>query len=244
MPLSERLKAVSQLITPGLTVADVGCDHGYLAIYLIRNGISPHAIAMDVGEGPLSRAKEHVRESGLTEDIELRLSDGLCELKPGEADCVVMAGMGGMLMTDIMKRGREVLDGVKEIILQPQSDIGYVRRFLEDNGYMIISEDIVHEDGKFYPVMKAVHGEMDLKSDAFYKFGSILLREQHPVLRMFLMQEMDRLNRVKVSLLSAPETDSVREGLKTVSNDLNDVMEALEYCEGNDPIAVRELYRR
>ncbi|MCR5356388.1 MAG: class I SAM-dependent methyltransferase [Lachnospiraceae bacterium] len=243
MPLSERLKAVEMLITPGLTVADVGCDHGYLAIHLIKEGISPHVIAMDINKGPLERAREHVWAAGLNDDIELRLSDGLDELKNGEAGCVVMAGMGGRLMTDIMTRGKEVLSRVKEVILQPQSEVEYVRHFLEDNGYRIISEDIVYEDSKFYPMMKTVHGDMSLKEDIYYKFGCILLKEEHPVLRMFLLSERERLEAVKAELDKAPSTDRVDEGLAKVQKELETINNALEFCEGTNPVTIERVIK-
>ncbi len=243
MTLSERLTAVARMVTTGLTVADVGCDHGYLAIHLINKGIAPHVIAMDINKGPLEHATLHVTEAGLSERIDLRLSDGLEALDKGEADCVVMAGMGGRLMTDIMTKGSEVLSGVRELIMQPQSDIEYVRRHLEDNGYRIISEDIVFEDGKFYPMMKVIHGEMKLGKDVYYKFGKVLLHEEHQILRQFLMQEMGRLNSVKTTLLSSPETDRVKEGLEVVSADLDAVLEALEYCNGTNPVTIERVIK-
>ena len=243
MPLSERLKSVAQLITPGLTVADVGCDHAYLAIHLITEGVSKHVIAMDINKGPLERARENVDAAGLDDDIELRLSNGLDELNENEADCVVMAGMGGRLMTDIMTRGSKVLKGVREIILQPQSEVEYVRHYLEDNGYRIISEDIVFEDDKFYPMMKSIHGDMSLKKDIYYKFGSILLHEENPVLRMYLLSERDRLSGVKAELENAPLTARVDEGLKKVETELETINNALEYCEGINPVTIERVIK-
>ncbi len=227
MPLSERLTAVAQLITPGLRVADVGCDHGYLAIYLIKNQISGHVIAMDIGCGPLERAIQHVQEAGLTQDIEIRLSDGLTELKKNEADCIVMAGMGGPLMVDIMKRGEEICNEAHEFILQPQSEIDKVRHFLEDNGYRIVSEDIVLEEGKFYPMMKAIHGDMKLNNEIYYRFGKILIHEEHPVLRAYLRNERRQLIEIRNELMDSPRTGRVKERLKEIASDIGIVDEAI-----------------
>ena len=241
MALSERLTAVAQLITPGLRVADVGCDHGYLAIYLIKNQISPHVIAMDIGCGPLERAMQHVQEAGLAPEIEIRLSDGLKELKEDEADCIVMAGMGGPLMIDIMKRGEEICDEAHEFILQPQSEIDKVRHFLEDNQYRIISEDIVLEDGKFYPMMKAIHGNMRLEREVYYRFGKILLHEEHPVLRAYLRNERRQLHEIRNELMDSPRTDRVEERLKEIAGDIAIVDEAIIMSDKISPVTIERV---
>ena len=241
MALSERLLAVANMITPGLRVADVGCDHGYLAIYLIKNHISPHVIAMDVGCGPLERAMQHVQEAELAPDIEIRLSDGLTELNVDEVDCIVLAGMGGPLMIDILKRGEEICDEVHELILQPQSEIDKVRHFLEDNQYRIISEDIVLEDGKFYPMMKAIHGNMKLEREIYYRFGKILLHEEHPVLRAYLRNERRQLHEVRNELLDSPMTDRVEARLKEIAEDIAIVDEAILMSDKISPVTIERV---
>ena len=128
--ISRRLKAVAALVSPGLVLADVGCDHGYIPIYLIQKGKIPRAIAMDINQGPLLRAREHIREWGLEDYIETRLSDGVEALNPGEAQCLVIAGMGGPLMEKILTQGKDVVKNMKELIIQPQSEIGHFRQIL------------------------------------------------------------------------------------------------------------------
>lgn len=194
LQISRRLKAVAALVSPGLVLADVGCDHGYIPIYLIQKGQIPRAIAMDINQGPLLRAREHIREWGLEAYIETRLSDGLKALEPGEAQCLVIAGMGGPLMERILTQGAPVLKDMKELILQPQSEIGHFRQFLAENGYRIIEEDMVEEEKKYYPMMKAVQGSMNYTKKAEYLYGKKLLEKRHPVLREFLEKE-DRASR-------------------------------------------------
>ena len=128
MQLSLRLSAIADLVTEGNRLVDVGCDHGYLPVYLIQQKKIPSAIAMDVRKGPLSRAQEHIRQYGLEEYIQTRLSDGLEGLKAGEGDTLVIAGMGGPLMERILTDGRSVRNSFSELILQPQSDIPHFRR--------------------------------------------------------------------------------------------------------------------
>ncbi|XCP87043.1 class I SAM-dependent methyltransferase [Roseburia hominis] len=189
MELSKRLKAVADLVTPGMRLADVGTDHGYVPIYLVERGIVPSAIAMDVNKGPLERAREHIRECALEEKISTRLSDGLTNLKIEETDSVIAAGMGGGLVIRIFSEQEEKAVRLKELILQPQSEIAKVRRYLNENGWRIIKEDMVLEDRKFYPMMKAVRGEGQPYSEEELEFGKLLLQEKHPVLRQYLERE-------------------------------------------------------
>ncbi len=158
MQISRRLQAVADMVTSGSRVADIGTDHAYIPIFLMENGIIPRAVAMDVNAGPLARARAHIEARGLSEKIETRLSDGLTALAPGEADCIVIAGMGGPLTVRILTEGKDRLAGCRELILQPQSEIRLVRAYLEQKGWRIVREEMVCEDGKYYPMMRAVPG--------------------------------------------------------------------------------------
>ena len=180
--LSKRLWAIAELVTPGSRIVDVGTDHAFLPIYLVQCGKIPLALAFDINEGPLSAARTHIGEAGLSDKIGTRRSDGLAALKPGEADSVVAAGMGGALMMRILSDwfsrtadGSRGSDGerksaapacgpaedadlppIREWILQPQSEIPRVREFLRRMGLVICDETMLKEDGKYYTVIRAV----------------------------------------------------------------------------------------
>lgn len=195
MQLSRRLSAIAELITEGNRIADIGCDHGYLPVWLCLEGKIPGALAMDVRSGPLSSAREHIESNGLEDRIETRLSDGLRELLPGEADTVVIAGMGGPLMERILSEGMEVLTSVKELVLQPQSDLPHFRRFLMENGFRIVGERAVLEEGKYYFPMRVIPDHTtaglapvpkELWTEVEISFGRQLLREKDPVLLQYL----------------------------------------------------------
>lgn len=156
--LSRRLRTVAGMVTKGNRVCDVGCDHGFVPVYLVQEGISPGVLAMDLREGPLRAAREHVSAYGLEEQIETRLSDGLHNYRPGEADTLVCAGMGGGLMIRILEAEREKTDSFRELVLQPQSEIERFRRYLRENGYRILDEEMVVEDGRFYQMIRAGRG--------------------------------------------------------------------------------------
>ena len=158
LKMSVRLREIAELLRgpSKLRAADVGCDHGYVSIYLVTHGIAKSCVAMDVRSGPLSGAKENVAEYGLSDIIETRLSDGLKELSPGEADALVIAGMGGNLMRRILEDGNPGKLGIKTAVLQPQSDIADFRQFIRESGYVITDEKVIEEDGKFYFPMKVI----------------------------------------------------------------------------------------
>lgn len=158
MELSKRLQAIADMVTTGSRTADVGCDHGFVSIYLYENKIAPKVYAMDLREGPLQRAREHIEAKGFSDYIETRLSDGVEALAAGEADTLICAGMGGRLMAEILSKGHEKAAMMKELILQPQSELRYFREFLRQSGFVIVKENMIKEDGKFYPIIKAVYG--------------------------------------------------------------------------------------
>ncbi len=156
MQLSDRMRAVAGLVSPCESMADIGCDHGYVAMELIRSRICAHVIAMDINQGPLERAKENIRDYGMQDYIETRLSDGAAALLPNEAEGIVCAGMGGRLVVSILERSRALIGDMKQVVLQPQSELSQVRKYLRVNGYLIEKEDMVFEDGKYYPMMRAL----------------------------------------------------------------------------------------
>lgn len=209
MRLSKRLHVIASFVAPGSAVADIGTDHGYIPVYLVKEGIAPRALAMDVRRGPLERAEEHVRAYGLSDRIALRLSDGLSGLKPGEADTVIIAGMGGKLVIRILEQGRHVWDSVKHFVLSPQSDLGEVRRFLEQAGFRIDGEAMVEEDGKFYVVMAVSKGEMRLSRACYYEYGRDLIEKRDPALLRYLDREKRAVGAV-LEELSQAQTENTR----------------------------------
>lgn len=198
MELSKRLAAVAALVDAGSRPADIGTDHAYIPIWLVEMGICRKAFAMDVGRGPLERAREHITGHGLGNYIETRLSDGLGALAPGEADCMIAAGMGGNLIIKILEEGCSVLEEMDACILQPQSEIAKVRKYLQEHGYCSVAENMVKEDGKYYPMMKVRKGYEEPYREEEYCYGRLLLQEKHPVLREFLEKEY----RTKQQILS------------------------------------------
>lgn len=228
--ISRRLQSVAGFVKVGKTLADVGCDHGYIPIYLLQKKKIEKAIAMDINQGPLMRAQEHIREWGLENYIDTRLSDGVDALKPNEAESVVIAGMGGPLMEKILTEGDSVLRTVKELVLQPQSEIGYFRKFLGENGYCITHEEMILEDGKYYPIMRVIHGKMEDQTEAEYLYGKKLLQDRNPVLKEFLEREQEKAEELLEKLKNS-QTVSAKTRISQLDKEWKDRKEALAYYE-------------
>lgn len=197
MQLSKRLQAVADLVTPGSRVADVGCDHAYTSIYLVEQEIASKVIAMDVNQGPIDRAQDNIIKFGYSERIETRKSNGLEKLSIEEADTILIAGMGGMLTIQILEDKPELVTKIRELILQPQSEINKVRRMLVDRGFLIVQENMIYEDGKYYMMMRAIPRDkvsepedFELRMPEHFHYGRLLLEQKHPILYAFLNWEL------------------------------------------------------
>ena len=230
--LSKRLSAIGEMVTEGNRLVDVGCDHGYLPVYLVMNHRIPGAIAADVGKGPLERAREHICRYHMQNYIETRLCDGLSGISTGEGDTLVIAGMGGPLMEKILSDNPEVRDSFQELILQPQSDIPHFRHFLMSNGYRITEEKMILEDGKFYPMMKAIRDQKRNESWTSLEemFGKYLLQEKNPVLQQFLQREL-RIRQNILTKLQKAETEETKKRRNEVEEEKQLILAALNIYE-------------
>ncbi|NQX44549.1 tRNA (adenine(22)-N(1))-methyltransferase TrmK [Paenibacillus tritici] len=163
--LSDRLQLLLEQVPQGSRLADIGSDHALLPVAAVQSGIAPAAIAGEVNPGPYDAALRGVAEAGLGGQITVRRGDGLEVLEPGEADCITIAGMGGSLIAAILERGRKLgkLAGVKTLALQPNVGEDILRRWLLDNGWVLVSEHILEEDGKRYEILTAVPEDAEAK---------------------------------------------------------------------------------
>lgn len=253
--LSNRMQALTDMVTPGTVITDVGCDHGFVSVYLVQKGISPRVIAMDVRSGPLEHAREHIREYGLEDSIETRLSDGLHSLKTGEAAGMICAGMGGPLMEKILTEGRQQAHDFAELILQPQSEIPHFRAFLREEGYLLLDENIIYEEGKYYFMMKVRWlGEMseetvrrqvrdswradEADSVLAEQFGPLLLSRRDPLLTDYLEWQLAEHRQIAERLERKADADNPRTACRRqeIAEETALLTRALEwYDNGKEP---------
>ena len=175
LPISDRLLACAGFVKKGDRVADIGCDHGYLSIHLLANGIASCCIAADINEGPLQSAMRNARKFGVANRMEFCLSDGLRNL-PQDFDSMVCAGMGGDTMIHILADAPWLKNGKYRMILQCQSKTPMLRRYLSDNGWQIRRESVLR-DGRFLYTIMEVGYDPDAPrlSDAQCHFPPALL---------------------------------------------------------------------
>ena len=169
--LSIRLETIASLVPFGARVCDIGTDHGYLSIHLKNNNIAKSVIATDLNEKPLLTAKKNIDLSG-TKGIDLRLGSGLSPINEGEVDTVIIAGMGGEVISGILSECEWIKNGKITLILQPTTSADALRRFLTQNGFEIKSEKAVSENRKLYSVMVVVFtGKTSIMPEHFYYIG-------------------------------------------------------------------------
>ena len=240
MQLSKRLQSVANLVTKGQRVADIGCDHAYTSIYMVKKEIATHVIAMDINKGPLEKAKANVKAYRYEDIIETRLSDGAKKLEVGEVDALLISGMGGALMIKILSERMDVFHSLNEVILQPQAEIHLVRKFLHEQGFSIIQEIFLKEDGKYYVAMKAKnlrnmqederakvvaqYGD-SYDKECFYYYGKLLLEKKQEVLHEFLNREI-RMRQEIVESLKEMKTENTMKRREELNKELQILEEA------------------
>lgn len=174
MELTNRLKTVAEMIPNCNTVADIGTDHAYIPIYAIKNNISKYAVACDVNEGPLKIAEKNIKNNLLEKNISTKLSNGLEGLEKNEADVIVIAGMGGQLITDIIRAGVDKISSDAVLILQPMIAQSDLRRYLFENGFSITDERLAQEGNKVYNIIKVVKNQQEFDDLDIYVGRNLL----------------------------------------------------------------------
>ncbi len=228
MELSKRMQMNADLVSEGSRVADIGCDHGYVSIYLAQQKKCPKVIAMDVNEGPLQIAKGNIVRERLEGQIDCRLSDGLEKIVPGEVDTVLIAGVGGMLICRILQRNPEVLVNVKDLVLQPQSDCGMVRRLLSKLNFKIIKEDFCIDEGKPYLAVRAVRSDLAVPvySESEYCYGKMSLQQNPLEYKAYLLGEKEKILHIieKLNPFFSDSSKTRREELLHTLKCINEIL--------------------
>lgn len=194
MTLSPRLMAVMDFVPPGARAADIGTDHGYLPIRLLESGLIPSAVVSDLREGPLACARENARRAGVADRIQFRLCNGLTGIAPGEAEAVVIAGMGGETIRAILEAAPWTREGGHTLILQPMTKADTLREFLYLGGYAVTAERLVRDGGRLYVVLRAAGGAQPRpRSPGVYLAGEPALHRGDPLEKEYLDTHIHRL---------------------------------------------------
>lgn len=210
MELPVRLKVIADYIPAGSRVADIGTDHGLLPVYLIKNEIAPSVIASDLNKGPLEAAKKNVLKWALSDLIHLRLGNGLETLAEGEADAIIIAGMGGGTIRNILEASYSIAKSAKRLVLQPMGDAGPLRLWLVQKGWMIRDESAVKEDGMIYEIICAEPGVEEQKNLNIISVGPRLVEKKEPLLSEIIDGELKSIERILDSLKQS-NSEAVKE---------------------------------
>jgi len=202
--ISKRLATIAALVPPGSHLADIGTDHACLPVYLVSEGIVPFAVAGEANPGPFRAAGEALARVGLADRVSLRFGDGLAVLAPGEADTAVLAGMGGATIVDILAASPAVVATLSRLILQPMQAAGAVRRWLAANGWAIVAETLVEEDGRLYEIIAAEPGPAAEYDPDLYEIGPLLWARRHPLLPRHLAALLAQARRVAAEMAASP----------------------------------------
>lgn len=235
--LSERLQAVSRHVPQGAKLADIGSDHAYLPVYLIEHGMIERAIAGEINDGPLLSALENIKANGFANQIQAKKGSGLAVLKnEADIDTVTIAGMGGPLIAAILDEGKEHLSTIKRLILQPNVAADRIRQWLYREGWDLVREEILEEDGHIYEVLVAEPGSGNAAYSADPNqlekeiwLGPILMSQKHSAFQKKWKWEYEQMKRIEDSLSKAKDKEAVSDRLKEVRQKITWLEEVVSY---------------
>lgn len=199
MKLTNRLACIASKVPQGSKVADIGTDHAYIPIFLAKNYISKKIIASDIKRGPVEIAKKNILEHRVENFVEVRLGHGLRIIRPHEVDTIIIAGMGGLLIRDILDESIEVLGTIDTLILQPMIAHDVLREWLNRNGFMIVDEQLTKEGDKLYNIIVAKHG-YECIDEIYFDIGKKLVENKDPLLNEFLDIKTNEMRKIIANL--------------------------------------------
>lgn len=220
--LDARLFAVASLVRENARTADIGTDHAYLLTYLIEKGICPCGIAADLRKGPLQNAKQTVIAAGLMDKVELVLSDGLENIKEGSCDDIVIAGMGGNLIAEILSKAHWVKNREINIVAQPMTHAEVLRQFFIDNGFEITKEKTATDGKRYYCVMSANYTGESKERNISYRYTGRLFDNKDEITYKYIDKMLTTLKKKHNALISAGKADEENLGeiIKEIENNM------------------------
>lgn len=192
MKLTDRLLKIASLVDEGKKIADIGTDHGYIPVFLLNNKKIDFAILADVNKGPLENARKEVRHNKLDDKVDLRLGSGIEVLNDNEVDEIIIAGMGGILIGELLEAKKSVVQNAEKLILQPMQAQAELRKYLYNNGFEVIDEVLVKEDFRIYEIIVAKYTgrKTEVKDEICYEVSSKLIEKKDELLTEFLNKKI------------------------------------------------------
>ena len=226
--LSPRLKIIAESLKGYDTVADIGSDHAYLPIFLVKNRQVQNVIATDINKGPVRIAKSRIESHGAGAAIKVRQGNGLKAIRDGEAEVIVIAGMGGLLICEILENDIEVARSARLLVLQPMKDSDKVRKWLFENSFEIADEELVKDQDKIYEVIWAKPASAPIETKGLLLVGDKIIEKRHPLLPEFLNRKTRELEKI-IDTLEIMDTGNCRERSEECRKTLDFYREVAEW---------------
>lgn len=224
--LKGRLEKVASMAGHCNKPADIGTDHAYLPIYMVQSGLCPAAIATDTKKGPLLIAEKNINKYHMQDRIRLRYGDGLIPIKDDGCDVIIIAGMGGVLIRDIIEKSIDTAKNTDYLVLQPMYAEEALREFLFRYGYNIIEEALAKHERKIYTVIKAAYDGITREEETFYlHIGRRLFEQRDPLLKEFLKKRIKRQDKIVKGM---SKSSRMKEAHKKENSLLNDMKKAYD----------------
>jgi len=211
MELSIRLNEIISLVDKTSIIADIGTDHGYIPIYLIKNNLCNYVIASDINLGPKKKAEINIGMEGLTEKIQCRLGDGLNTIKPYEVQVVIIAGMGGYLIRDIIEERLDIFKSLDYAILQPAQNPEILRKYIHERGFKILEEELCFDQNKYYETIKVAYdNKPEIEDDFYYEISKTIIRKKHVLLKDYVNYKLWIYNKICEEIKEGAEAAQIR----------------------------------
>lgn len=199
MEISNRLKKIASMTEKCHCIADIGTDHGYLPIYMIKNKICDKAIASDINKGPINKARLNISINKMDNIIDCRLGSGLSTIKPFECNGIIIAGMGGNLIRDIIAEGENIVSAADFAVLQPVQNPEVLREFIYKKGYTILDEELCIDENIFYEIIK-IKWNKTLKKEKidpiYYEISKTLMDKKHPLMEQYIDYKINKYKQI------------------------------------------------
>ena len=228
MEINIRLMCIASMVDKCESIIDVGTDHGYIPIYLVKNKLCKKAIASDINKGPISKAALNISLEGLENYIDCRLGSGLLTVKPHEVQGAVVAGMGGNLIKDIIEAGMDVFKELSFAILQPVQNTEVLRRYLYETGFEILDEELCFSENKYYEIFKVRYGNTPVVMSEFdYEISPLLISKRHILIGNYLRYKLKLYEKVFSSIKE--DSEAAVERKKHVEGTINRLRELITW---------------
>ncbi|MFQ9980171.1 MAG: tRNA (adenine(22)-N(1))-methyltransferase [Finegoldia magna] len=225
-----RLEEIIKLVDEYSIVADIGTDHGIVPYELVKSAKAKKVIASDISEKSLDKLREKLDYLDEPEKIVLNVSDGLDNLNEYQVDTIIISGMGGNLIVDILNKNLDIAKSANCLILGANNSLALLRRFMHENSFEIIEEVDLFENDKYYQIIKAKVGKQLFVNEYEYEFGKYLIDNKSEYLKKYINQQIENKNNI-LSNLSDKNSDSVKSAIENINVEVNELEKVLNKIE-------------